>query len=334
MPVKDVQCRISTSDDDRLGRAAEEEYRRLLYVGLTRASDRLVVCGYRRKRDVPDSWAQLVRMALVADERRCQPATFSAGGQSWEGLAWRHNFRTASKPAAGETAKDGKAPIALPDSLFSPLPPMPVLPRPLAPSGVTAVIDDEEGDTIVTSALFADKPAGSGAQVKGKIVHRLLQALPDFAEAERADAARRYLARAVPHWSEAEREALAVNVLAIVSDARFASLFSEGSRAEVSIMGTIRVRGRDYAISGRVDRMGVTGDRVFVADYKTNRVPPARREDIPFAHRAQLALYAKVLSPLFPGKSVECLLIYTEAPLLYSLTPGELEKALLAISGG
>ena len=211
---------------------------------------------------------------------------------------------------------------------------MPTLPRPLAPSGVSAVIDEEDGDLIVPSALFVDKPSGSGAQVKGKIVHRLLQALPDFPATERAEAARRYLSRAAPHWSEADRERLAENVLGIVEDDRFVALFGEGSRAEVSVMGTIRVRGRDYAISGRVDRMGVTGDRVFVADYKTNRVPPATRDDIPFAHLAQLSLYREVLSPLFPGKTVECLLVYTEAPHLYSLTPGELEKALLAISAG
>ena len=334
VPVKDVQSRISTSDDDRLGRAAEEEYRRLLYVGLTRASDRLVVCGYRRKRDVPDSWAQLVRMALVDDEKKCVPAGFSAGGQSWEGFRWRHHVREPAKAISGEVSGETRKPISLPDSLFAPLPSMPALPRPLAPSGVTAIIDEEEGDLIVPSALFADKPAGGGAQVKGKIVHRLLQALPDLPTGERADAARRYLARAVPNWSDADQKALADNVLGIVADTRFAALFGEGSRAEVSVMGTVRVRGRDYAISGRVDRMGVIGDRVFVADYKTNRVPPAVREDIPFAHRAQLSLYREVLSPLFPGKVVECLLVYTEGPHLYSLTETELEKALLAISAG
>ncbi|RYE37461.1 MAG: hypothetical protein EOP21_13995 [Hyphomicrobiales bacterium] len=188
---------------------------------------------------------------------------------------------------------------------------------------------------MVPSALFVpDAPRGIGAQVKGKIVHRLLQALPDFAPGERAAAARRYLSRAVPGWGEAERAQLADNILGMVEDQRFAALFAEGSRAEVSVMGTIRIRGRDYAISGRVDRMGVTDNRVFVADYKTNRVPPASREEIPFAHTAQLALYAQVLSPLFPGKSVECMLVYTEAPHLYSLSPEELEKALLAISAG
>jgi ATP-dependent helicase/nuclease subunit A len=334
IPVKDTQSRISSADDDRLGRAAEEEYRRLLYVGLTRASDRLVVCGYRRKRDVPDSWAQLVRMALETDETRCVAATFSAGAHRWEGLSWRHHRREPMTVKPVEAAEVAGKQIVLPDSLFQPLPPLPSLPRPLAPSGVTAVIDEEDGDLIAPSALFADKPVGTGAQVKGKIIHRLLQALPEFPAAERADAARRYLERAAPHWSIGDRDRLAANVLGIVADDRFSALFGAGSRAEVSVMGTIRVRGRDYAISGRVDRMGISGDRVFVVDYKTNRVPPATRDDIPFAHVAQLSLYREVLSPLFPGKTVECLLVYTEAPHLYSLTPGELEKALLAISAG
>ena len=34
---------------------AEEEYRRLLYVGMTRAEDRLIICGYHGKRTPPDA---------------------------------------------------------------------------------------------------------------------------------------------------------------------------------------------------------------------------------------------------------------------------------------
>ena len=336
IPVKDVQSRISDDDDGRLKFAAEEEYRRLLYVGLTRASDRLVICGYRKKNPVPDSWAELVRMALTVDEARCEARTFAAGAERWEGFVWRHHRReTPAVVDAGKAEAGPATRIALPDSLLRPLPPMQSLPRPLAPSGVTAVIDETEGDRIVPSALFLpDRPPGSGAQAKGKIVHRLLQAMPEMDEAERPAAAARYLARAVPQWSEAERQDLADAVVGLVADPGFSGLFAEGSRAEVSIMGTIHVRGRAYAISGRVDRMGVVGDTVFIADYKTNRVPPATRDDIPFAHRAQLALYREVLSPLFPSKSVECLLVYTEGPHLYSLDAAELEKALLAISAG
>jgi len=331
VPGKDYQNRISTADDTRLGELAEEEYRRLLYVGMTRASDRLILCGYRRKRLVPGTWAELATSALSRNEHKCVAATFRAGPFEWTGYKWRHHDRAPSAPDLVERAEAGEE-IGLPDSLFEPLKLLPSLPRPLAPSGVNAVIDDEEGDDIVPSALFVEKSSGTGAQVKGKIVHRLLQALPDFAPSARGAAAMRYLDRALPQWSQAVRRALADDVLGIIADPRFASLFAEGSRAEVSIMGTIHIKGRDYAVSGRIDRMGTAGDKVFILDYKTNRVPPVSRDDIRFAHRAQLALYREVLSPLFPGKAVECLLIYTEGPHLYALEGAELEKALLAIS--
>ena len=71
-------------------------------------------------------------------------------------------------------------------------------------------------------------------------------------------------------------------------------------------------------------------DRVVILDYKTNRVPPATEEAIPFAHRAQLAIYREILAPLYPGKRIDCMLVYTENATLYTLS----EKALgLALAG-
>jgi ATP-dependent helicase/nuclease subunit A len=169
--------------------------------------------------------------------------------------------------------------------------------------------------------------------VRGKIIHRLLQSLADYSPALRDEAAERYLDRAVPYWAREDRQALKSAVLGILSHPDFIGLHMAGSEAEVSIMGTIKLATKEYAVSGRIDRMGVTDDHVFILDYKTNLVPPASREAIPFAHRAQLALYREVLKPIYPGKSIGCLLIYTEGPHLYSLTDEELGKALLALSG-
>src|SRR5205085_6146313 len=46
-------------------RALEDEYRRLLYVAMTRAADRLVVAGARGVNRIPDGcWYQLVENAL------------------------------------------------------------------------------------------------------------------------------------------------------------------------------------------------------------------------------------------------------------------------------
>jgi ATP-dependent helicase/nuclease subunit A len=331
-PSKEFQNPTIANDDLRLEAAAEEEYRRLLYVGMTRASDRLILCGYRKKRDVEGTWAKIVTNALAADGARCRETTFRAGGLEWQGMQWRHSQERPS--LAPQSAEAMKAPeLEMPRGLFTHLPAQRSLPRPLAPSGVHVIINDEEGENLVTSALFIDKKKGPAPQIRGKIIHRLLQTLTDFEPEERAAAAGRYLERAVPMWSEQERQALSDTVLHILSDPRFAALHGEGSQAEVSIMGTIDLAGKAYAVSGRIDRMGWDGDDVFILDYKTNLRPPERQEDVSFAHKAQLALYREVLKPIFPGKTVHCLLIYTEGPHLYSLTDEELGKALLDISG-
>ena len=48
--------------------AARDEYRRLLYVAMTRAKERLVICGTQGERKIPDGcWYQLVDDALRAD---------------------------------------------------------------------------------------------------------------------------------------------------------------------------------------------------------------------------------------------------------------------------
>lgn len=74
-------------------------------------------------------------------------------------------------------------------------------------------------------------------------------------------------------------------------------------------MGTLTLEDRRYAVSGRIDRLAVLADRVVILDYKTNRVPPATEEAIPFAHRAQLAIYREILAPLYPDKRIDCMMM-------------------------
>ena len=93
-------------------------------------------------------------------------------------------------------------------------------------------------------------------------------------------------------------------------------------------MGTLALEGRDYAISGRIDRLVVTDDRVVILDYKTNRMPPADAEDVALPHRAQLAIYREILMPLYPGREVECILVYTESARVMSLPPELLSRSL------
>lgn len=329
LPGKTLSNALTSADEERLKTLSEEEYRRLLYVGMTRAADRLIVCGYRGVRDNPDSWQAMIARALSLDEEHCSAATFSGPDGEWGGLTWR-------LPASGASVKRAEAEQhvalekpALPSDLSRPLPPQKILPRPLSPSGAGVMVDDDADDLIVTSPLFGDKVAGSLALQKGKLVHRMLQMLTEFSDTERETAAHRYAERAARFWPKPEREKLVLSVMSVLSHADLAPVFSARSQSEVSIMGTLALEGQDFAISGRIDRLVETEGRVIIMDYKTNRKPPADAEAVPLAHRAQLAIYREILKPLYPGKAVDCVLVYTETAEVITL-PVELMSRSLA----
>ncbi|HEV7245518.1 MAG TPA: double-strand break repair helicase AddA [Shinella sp.] len=330
LPLTDFGNELTKTDADRIKAGAEEEYRRLLYVAMTRAADRLVVCGYRGRQENKDTWHQMIAGALSADGDRCVETTFSTAGESWQGFAWRE----AGAAAVGEVATAGveeKAKAALPEALGKPLPPQKSLPRPLSPSGAAAVIETDAADLLVPSALFGRKGGAPGAGLaleRGRILHRFLQVLPAFEPADRKAAARRYLERAAANWPESARNALVDAALAVIDDESLATIFSPAARAEVSIMGTLTLGSRDFAVSGRIDRMAVTETAVEIVDFKTNRVPPGSLQDIPFEHRAQLAIYRAILGPLYPGREIRCGLIYTEAAKTYWLDAGLMDASL------
>jgi ATP-dependent helicase/nuclease subunit A len=329
VPVSDLANSLTQNDAARIQTLAEEEYRRLLYVAMTRAADRLVVCGYRGVRENSDTWHMMISTALHEDHPYVEAATFSGPDGEWQGTRWRVP-RVERSFERLDHSQERKSEEALPDGLLRPLPPQAELPRPLSPSGAGTIIDEDEGGLLVTSPLFSERERSDRSLEKGRLIHRMLQALPDIPLDERPDAASRYAERAARFWPEAERLRLVDSVLKLLDEEDLQPVLGEQARPEVSIMGTLTLDDRRYAVSGRIDRLAVLSDRVVILDYKTNRVPPATEEAIPFAHKAQLAIYREILAPLYPGKHIDCMLVYTENASLYTLS----EKALgLALAG-
>lgn len=328
VPGKRIGNSLTAADDERIRTATEEEYRRLLYVGMTRAADRLIVCGYRGSRENPGTWQSMISTAFSADERHCNPAQFTGPDGEWGGFKWRLPASSGRVARAEEREAISGEKQPLPPALSRALPAQKILPRPLSPSGAGTMIDDEADDLIVTSPLFGEKEKGGLALQKGKLVHRMLQMLPDFPEHERQAAARRYAERTARFWPAAEREDLVTSVMSVLAHEELGPIFSERSQSEVSIMGTLTIEGKDYAISGRIDRLVVAGGQVIILDYKTNRVPPREPGEVPLTHRAQLAIYREILKPLYPDKTFECVLVYTESAMVISLPPELLSRSL------
>jgi ATP-dependent helicase/nuclease subunit A len=300
---------------------------------MTRAADRLIVCGYRGKLENDASWQAMVTRALSANSDRCQATTFSSGDEEWNGYRWRAPAGPEkSIPRLDALAQQSLLPPIPPD-LSKPLPPSPPLPRPLSPSGAGAVIENEDSEAGFISPLFGEQAAGGRALQKGRLVHRLLQTLPSFEAQERAAAAERYLSRAAAYWPEGERRQLATAVLAVLARPDLDPAFGPDSQPEVSIMGTFRLASQERAVSGRIDRLAVTSDkRVLILDYKTNRFPPRSIDAVPFSHRAQLAVYREILKPLYPEHQIECILVYTQTAEVINLSVEVLEASLAELN--
>jgi len=175
--------------------------------------------------------------------------------------------------------------------------------------------------------------AGPGAPLGrfrcGDLIHRLLERLPDIAPIDRPDAARRMLSRE-RDLDDAQRTEMIDAAFAVLDDPVFAPVFGTGSRAEVALTGAAAELPPGLVISGRMDRLVITPDRVLVVDYKTNRPAPSHVEDADPAYILQLAAYRAVLRRLYPDRAVEAALVWTDGPRLMAVPPALMDAALAA----
>jgi ATP-dependent helicase/nuclease subunit A len=301
----------------------EDEYRRLLYVAMTRAADRLIVGGCMPgNRSVlrPLSWYDLIEKGLGSSGLHMQNVPPP------DGVVKRFSrFEDASHPAVAVSARAPAAVTPLPAWLRTPAPRETPIDNFVRPSD-----SGEEAGHVVRTGEAAQLRAI--ALQRGKLVHRLLQSLPDVPAEGRLEAALRYLARNAGEWAEEEREALAARVLSLIGDISFASLFAPGSRAEVSIAGRLDRPGRTPAlVSGQIDRLAVTPAEVLIVDYKTNHAPPATVAEAPVAYIRQLALYRAVLARLYRRLPIRAALLWTETPEMMEIPVSALDAQLATI---
>jgi ATP-dependent helicase/nuclease subunit A len=304
----------------------EDEYRRLLYVAMTRAADRLIIGGcmpgnMRTVRAL--SWYDLIDKGLSNSGLELQELE-TAGGKV-KRYSRPEDVAVSATPAV---APEATAPIALPAWLRSSAPPEAPADNLLRPSDPA----EDEGHRVRSGESIRER---ARALQRGTLVHRLLQSLPDLAGERRRDAARRYLERNAADWAEDEREALAGRILALIDDPRFAEVFAAGSRAEVSIVGRLpRLAGPKALVSGQIDRLVVTPSEVLIVDFKTNHAPPRSLAEAPAAYLRQLALYRAVLTRLYPERSVRAALLWTETPELMEISAPALDAALASYHVG
>ena len=290
-------------DQDRLER---HEHWRLLYVGMTRAEERLYIGG-----------------ALGAADRNGPPqeSWYAAAARSFEGLGseWQNDpvwgrsrcFGEAELPFAAPAKPEARS-SDLPEWLKEPAPAEERPPRPLAPSSV--------GEDDVANP--PPSPEMRAAAERGRLLHQLFERLPGVEPAQRPGLAHAWLDRSAGVADADLRERLVADACAIISDPDHAEIFSPEALAEAPIAA---VTPGGAVITGTVDRLLVEEESVRLVDFKTGRGVPPSPVEIPAAHLRQMAAYVSALEVIFPGRRVEASLLYTSGPRLHRLSPELLE---------
>ena len=299
-PRAELRCAAVDRVRDAARQARMEEYNRLLYVALTRAEDRLVVCGWQTRHQLPDeSWYECVRRGM--DRLQADEDVLHDAGEPWDGMLLVHETEQRVPPASGAAAIVPE-PVVVPSWAGSPpawlpsaLPNERARPVPLAPSRPT--------DAGLGPVPPAASPLGGGigAAERGTLIHHLLQHIPSLPQAGRHAAITAFLRTA------GAPSAIAAEVLAILEHPALAALFGPEGRAEQPLAGYVD----GAVVSGIVDRMAVLPDAIVLADYKTNRDAPVSVEATPVLYLRQMAAYRAVLRAVFPGRPVRCCLVWT-----------------------
>jgi ATP-dependent helicase/nuclease subunit A len=285
---------FSDADEDADARAGEET-KRLLYVGLTRARDRLYLATSLKDGQLSvgrGSLAEVMPPSLVAmlGAASTQPEAV------WVSSTGRtHRFVCVDPEVPGDLAlgADEEANRGRDVSIDRSM---------LPASSIARAASRPAGEVLPP---IPDQDGAPADRVLGLVVHRLIQRF-GFALLDEPPEWTGLVSRLVLAEEASELDDLAMFASSVAS--AYAAL---GARAEVRELYEAGERYHEVPFSlrhgsgivrGTIDCLVTLGQRVAVIDFKTGRPRPE--------HAIQLGLYAQAAERMFPGCTFESHLIY------------------------
>ena len=289
--------------DERLNGREREETKRLVYVALTRARDRLYLASTLKDGHVVPSRGSLAEALPATLLRQCD-------GGAHDHLEWQassgavHRLDvcssdfTEANPSPAAPARDDA--LSSWDSDFTPL--QDTIPAPQAVASILEAIDDQAAGREQRTAT------SESHRLVGTLVHRLLQqfGIPIEPVEITTDSVVRLLQA---HDIAGTTGDGCVTEIAAEAAAAFQSICARAEIRDLYRAGdplhevpfTMKVDGR--VVRGTIDCLVCTGpDRISLLEFKTGR---ARDED-----HLQLDLYRQAAERLFPGTVVDARLVY------------------------
>ncbi len=272
----------------------KKEYYRLLYVAMTRAKSELYIMGaIGSQKSIEGCWYDIIATAL--DKIAAKDA------QGIKQLCYGNPAAIEAELTAPNTGT-----ATLPEYLFS----KPGFePNPTSPLTPSKIDEDFNYQNIDNTKILT-----------GKIIHSLLEFLPDIEESLRLQTGRNFIAKklkafpAAAKLNLADTDTILQNLIQIMNKEELKHVFGKNSRAEVPIIGIVNT----LVVSARIDRICVLGDKIIIIDYKTG-MPPKSKDDIHNNYIKQMLVYKEVVGQIYPEKLVECYVIWTIGCVIHKL---------------
>ena len=257
---------------ERLKELESEERHRLLYVALTRASDRLYILGYNGNRVAPeDNWYDLIKESL-GEEKITKPLRFT----SPQTKKVQAKIKQTLSPDFEK----------IPEWVLTQPPKVTPKQAPISPSKLGE-------DEFETEGISKDR---ASSLKRGSFIHQMLQYLPEIPSSKRAEVLKKLTPADIQ---------IPDNLLSVFEKEELTDLFGSNSMSEVPIVGTLN----GQPISGQIDRLVVKEKEVLIIDFKTNRSVP---KSVPLNYKKQLDTYKDLLKTIFPDKMIKSYLLWTE----------------------
>lgn len=292
-PPREAVCNVTEPMKERARGRLLREYNRLLYVAMTRAEDRLYVCGWQMQRQPLECcWYTQIQQAVA-----------EVGEEAESG--WRVACeQTNDQP----TVQDNSILLPATVELLPKWADQPIEAHSIEQLHQPSQMQESETERPIVSPL---EPKVTSKKLRGEILHKLLQYIPDVEDAKRKSVCRHYLQQ---HFSEHESDIDPViqTVLQILADKAFAAVFGPGSQAEVPIIGQTK----SGMVSGQIDRLVITPEQVLIVDFKSDLKIPETETQISQKYLTQLRVYAECLAGMYPQHQIRCALLWTALPRL------------------
>ncbi len=297
----------------------DQEYRRLLYVAMTRAEDRLYVCGWTGEKTASRaSWYKLIYESLKT-RAKCESEEFLTRHMNTTGeTLLRLVCPQTEEPQKRMSRSKNTVSSNLPNWAHTSPSPETVLSQHLTPH-----LFLKEGLPKPHSIHIDDK-----LQTRGKLIHSLLQWLPNFPPEIRTDKLRHFLSNHTTALSDTMLSDLSTVALKVVSTPELAHVFGSESRAEVPLTGSFSRHGRTYNVLTQIHRLTVKEKTVSMVVFATEKHVPQGVFDVPIRYLRHMATCRVLLETIYPAHAIECTILWTEIPRLMVVDKELLDRSL------